>query len=197
MFQAGSSFGIERDDTTYFVRLLTAEFIKRVTDDNKTEAWYWAFRGNCNFSFNRLLGLTPRSYAAFLLAGDFVCFGRKGIALNRKETGLNEGFLKKEIYGFRGDRNGCAETTKSNVVLKNINPTAKEGSSKLDLIRIGNYNEEGETIVASKAFNDGATPPPLTHSLRTHQRWFNLNLRSIISEHYKNDKLHLRMKLMN
>ena len=52
--ESGSSFGIERDDNTYFARLLVAEFIKRVADDNKTQAWYWAVRGNCNFSFNRL-----------------------------------------------------------------------------------------------------------------------------------------------
>ena len=83
------------------------------------------------------------------MAADFVGFGKRSIGLNQKETDLNDGWLKNEIYGLGDDRNGCAETTRSKVVLKNINPTAKEGSSKLDLIRIGFYNEEGETIVAS------------------------------------------------
>ena len=120
-----------------------------VTDVNKTKAWYWVVRGYCNFSFNRLLGQTPRSYAALLLAADFVGFGKRSIGLNQKETDLNDGWLKNKIYGLGNDRNGCAETTRSKVVLKNINPTAEEGSSKLDLIRIVFYSEEGETIVAS------------------------------------------------
>ncbi len=75
-------------------------------------------------------------------------------------------------------------------MLQNINPTAEKGKKKdHHLIRIGYYYEEGETIVASKSINDGATPPPLTHRLRTIQRWFSLNIRDIISKQYQNEKL--------
>mmetsp|Transcript_14491 Transcript_14491/g.23641 ORF Transcript_14491/g.23641 Transcript_14491/m.23641 type:complete len:152 (+) Transcript_14491:527-982(+) len=53
------------------------------------------------------------------------------------------------------------------------------------------YEEEGESIVVSKAINDGATPPPLTHRLKTIQRWFSLNIRDIITKQYQNEKLDL------
>ena len=50
----------------YSARLLLAEFIKRVSDDVNTSAWYFSVRGNCRLSLNRVLGLSPRSYAALL-----------------------------------------------------------------------------------------------------------------------------------
>jgi len=188
MLHAGSSIGIEKDDDTYFARLLFAEFFKRVAKDDITKAWYNTLRGNCAMSINRLLGLSPRSYAALLLASDFVSIGkRSNVQVNT--TALKE-WTKKDHYGLGGDRRGCAEHTQSNVVLQNINPTAEKGKKKdHHLIRIGYYYEEGETIVASKAINDGATPPPLTHRLRTIQRWFSLNIRDIISKQYQNEKL--------
>jgi len=41
MLHAGSSIGIEKDDDTYFARLLFAEFFKRVAKDDITKAWYF------------------------------------------------------------------------------------------------------------------------------------------------------------
>jgi len=183
MLRPSSSIGIEKDDDTYFARLLFAEFFKRLSEDDITKAWFYSLRGNCAMSINRLMGLSPRSFAALLLASDFVTIGRKGnVQVKRDE--LTEKWLKNDdIYGLGGDRHGCAEHTLSEVKLRNINPTAAEGKKKKDhhLIRIGHYKEEGEAIVASQAINNGATPPPLTHRLRTIQRWLSLNIRNIIS----------------
>jgi len=115
MLHAGSSIGIEKDDDTYFARLLFAEFFKRVAKDDITKAWYYSLRGNCAMSINRLLGLSPRSYAALLLASDFVSIGkRSNVQVNT--TALKE-WTKKDHYGLGGDRRGCAEHTQSNVDL--------------------------------------------------------------------------------
>eukprot|EP00984_Skeletonema_dohrnii_P015935 scaffold6994_cov145-Skeletonema_dohrnii-CCMP3373.AAC.9 len=66
--------------------------------------------------------------------------------------------------------------------MNKLNPSGTTNKfTKLDLFRIRNYKEEGETIKASIAINDGVDPPPLSHRLRTHQRWLSLNLREVIA----------------
>ena len=138
MLRAGSSIGIEKDDDTYFARLLFAEFFKRVSEDDITKAWYYSLRGNCAMSINRLMGLSARSYAALhFWASYFVKFGRRGNALIKSDE-LEDNRLKKDHYGL-GVGSGCAEHAQSNVVLQNINPTAEEGKRKKNhhLIRIG------------------------------------------------------------
>lgn len=174
----------------YFARLLLAEFIKRMSADDNTSAWYFSVRGNCRLSLNRVLGLSPRSFAALLLAADFVQVRTNGVRVNKDNMEGN--WLKREHYGLGGDRNGCAEMTKCEVNLNKLNPGTTNKFSKLELFRIGNYEEEGETIKASIAINDGVDPPPLSHRLRTLQRWLSLNIREVIApfleEKYK-DKL--------
>jgi len=146
----------------YFARLLLAEFIKRVSADVNTSAWYFSVRGNCRLSLNRVLGLSPRSYAALLLAADFVQVRTNDV---RIASTMQEKWLKHSHYGSGGDPNGCAEMTKSEVNLNKLNPSGTTNKfTKLDLFRIGNYKykEEGETIKASIAINDGVDPPPLS-----------------------------------
>ena len=155
----------------YDARLIVAEFIKRLSDDVNTIAWFFSMRGNCRLSLNRVFGLSPRSYAALLLAADFLQLRSGDVRVNK--ANMEEKWLKLEHYGLGGNPKGCAEMTKSNVYLNKLNPSSgvDEGEmAKLDLFRIGHYREEGETIVASVAINDGVDPPPLSHRLRTHQR---------------------------
>lgn len=190
MLRDGSSIGIEKDDNTYFARLLFAEYFKRVADDDKTMAWYFSVRGNCILSLNRHMGLSPRSFAALLLAADFVKVTKTGCSL--KVTEVVDNWMKRPEYDLGGDRRGCAEHTQSKVLLRNINPSADCEEQKklhLHLIRIGRYEEEGERIVAAQAINDGATPPPFTHRLRTIQRWLSINTRTIISQFFKDERL--------
>ena len=184
----GSWIGIEKDDNTYFARLLFAEYFKRVADDDNTKAWYFSMRGNCKLSLNRHMGLSPRSFAALLLAADFMKVTKVGVC-SVKADRVNVNWLKRDEYGLGGDRLGCAEHTYSNVLLHNINPSAPAVEKKLHLIRIGRYEEDGETIVAATAINNGATPPPFTHRLRTIQRWFSINIRNVISRYYNDDRL--------
>ena len=64
--------------------------------------------------------------------------------------------------------------TNSGVYLNKLNPFSDEAENKtpkLHLFRIGHYQEEGETINASATMNSGADPLPLSHHLRTRQRW--------------------------
>ena len=77
--------GIEKDATTYFARLLVAEYIKSVSNENTTDPWFFSMQGNCWLSLNRHMGLSPKSYAALLLAADFVQLRSDGVRLNKKE----------------------------------------------------------------------------------------------------------------
>jgi hypothetical protein len=145
-------------------------------------------RGNCKLSLNRHMGLSPRSFAALLLAADFMKVTKVGVCFVKADR-VNVNWLKRDEYGLGGDRLGCAEHTYSKVLLHNINPSAPAVEKKLHLIRIGRYEEDGETIVAATAINNGATPPPFTHRLRTIQRWFSINIRNVISRYYNDDRL--------
>ena len=110
----------------YFARLLLAEFIKRVSDDVNTSAWYFSVRGNCRLSLNGVLGLSPRSYAALLLAADFVQVRTNDV---RIASTMQEKWLKHSHYGLGGDPNGCAEMTKSEVNLNKLNPSGTTTNS--------------------------------------------------------------------
>lgn len=132
-------------------------------------------RGNCRLSLNRVLGLSPRSYAALLFAADFVQLRVNEVRVNK--ANMEGKWLKLAHYGLGGDLKGCAEMTKSNVYLNKLNPSSdvdEDEKAKLELFRIGHYEEEGETIAASVAINDGVDPLPLSHRLRTHQLWLSL-----------------------
>ena len=100
------------------------------------------------------------------------------------KANMEEKWLKLAHYGLGGDLKGCAEMTKSNVYLNKLNPSSdvdEDEKAKLELFRIGHYEEEGETIAASVAINAGIDPLPLSHRLRTHQLWLSLNLRDVTS----------------
>ena len=56
------------------------------------------------------------------------------------------------------------------------------------------YQEEGETIKASAANNFDVDRPPLSHRLRTHQRWLSLNLRA--SNHLGEDENQHKLELV-
>jgi len=179
--------GIEKDANIYFARMLLAEYIKRVSGDNTTESWFFSLRGNCPLSLNRHMGLSPRSYAALLMAADFVQVRQTGVRLNNR--GFVDGWMKKDHYGLGGDSLGCSECTFSGVLLDKLNRSADARMKELHLIRIGYYKEQGETINAAAAINGGFKPPPHCHRIRTIQRWFSLNIRSIISDYYNHKDL--------
>ena len=139
--------GIEKDAITYAARTITAGFIKRLAGDRTTSAWNFSMEGNCWLSFNRLAGLSPRSFAALLMAADFVQPRSGQVRFNR--VGF-EKFMKNDHYGLGGDSLGCSEYTFSAVWLNKINPSAEARKRKIHLIRIGHYKEQGETLNAAK-----------------------------------------------
>lgn len=185
MIRDGTTYhGIEKDESTYFARMLLAQYIIRVADEVTTEPWFFSVRGNCWLSLNRHIGLTPTSYAK---PANFVHVRKGDVRMNTKE--IVDKWMKRDEYGLQGDSTlGCSEFTSSTVWLDKIHPLAQEVKKTLPLIRIGRY-KEGETIDAAVAINNGVKPPPFCHRLRTHQRWFSMQIRNILSSYNKHDDL--------
>ena len=86
-------------DSSTHARRAIASFIQR-SADMIGQPFFFVLRGNCKQGLLRHMGLSPRLYAALLMAANLVSF--KGDQVRVRQDDLNGGFIDDPSYGLRG-----------------------------------------------------------------------------------------------
>ena len=165
---------MEADDA-FDVKFATRKVLVRFLYDVALkigEAYWFTVRGNNEMGLSTLTMLPQEHYAALLLAAELVTLrggGSKGYTIaSTKESHWDPLIDEGKLSNKNEVSKGYAEITKSTVYLdcfkrrKKNSPIDKKGKRKpMVQIRIGQYEEEGETKKASLQLRDGVEPPSL------------------------------------
>ena len=185
---------MEEDDAVV-VKIETRKLFVRFLLDaalNIGDVYWFTVRGNNELALSTLTMVPEEHYAALLLAAELVTLNRVsggGYMIKSTKEGhwdplIDEGGLSNKNKVSQG----YSEITKSTVYLdcfkrrKKNSPIDKEGKGKrkpMVQIRIGQYEEEGETIKASLQLKDGVEPPSL-RNLREIQTQFFIDIKPLL-----------------
>ena len=182
----------------YYSRLVFAEFIRRYGEKVNSPCFY-SIRGNCMKGVLRHLGVTPKYFAAFLLAACFV------VVRNRKEGSevrwqndvFRDEFMNAAEFGLRGPADKPNAGPSEYLQCQVLRDALKEHDGVVDpkgakifvyVIRMGKYTDS-ERIDPAVEINRGAPPPPFIPSIRSLQRWFTLQSIYLVAPFLKDERL--------
>jgi len=161
---------------------------------------YWfTIRGDCELGLCLTSMLTIEEYAALLIVGQFVRVKKD----SKSTSGFNVHSLSawNQFLTENKMHNSIAEATVSRVnadVFKHRKARTKIGENmvSLDLLRIGAYEEVGETRKASLQLTDGIDPPPTSAKLRSIQRALHRRIKHVIHPilHSKEDEVRQQLE---
>ncbi|KAL7548721.1 hypothetical protein ACHAWF_011993 [Thalassiosira exigua] len=163
--------------------------------------WFFTLQGNCMKSIVRQLGVTPKYYAAWLLAANFVFCRKLGSGEFKvcwRNDAFQDEFMNNLEFGLRGPsakpNNGPSEYSSVQVLVEALkdhdNVVPDPSGPKIDLyvLRIGRYGDEVIEDPAGE-INRGIRPPPFDDKMRRLQRAFHLEMRHVVSLFLNDERL--------
>ena len=156
-----------------------AEFIRDAAVSFK-EAYWLPVRGDNDFSLCVHTLLSIDDYAELLYHAELLCSGRRGYESTEESW---RRFLQEYNINGRGD-SGYAEVTEHKGYTHKLktpgSTTDFTSRRKLLFVRIGKYNEDGESTSPSSQFNCDVRPPRFNAKLRSAGRKLKLAIKPII-----------------